>query len=421
MKVLFVSQSDKAGGAGRASWRLFRALVERQVDARLLVRNKISDDPKVIGPAGKVAKFLVPLRFHFGLLLTQFQRTDNKNFHSINRLPSRWAPFINRAPEELVHLHFLAGETLSIEDLGQIRKPLVWTLHDMWAFSGSEHYGFDGDESRWFQGYSRGNRPRGHRGLDWDRQTWTRKRRSWSRPISLVTPSRWLADCVTRSALLQEWPVTVIPNLLDTEVFQPLNKAFCRLALGLPQDRTIVLFGALGGSGDPRKGYDLLVEALRMWVQAGRGNAALGVVFGQGEPAVQTELPLPVRWMGHLSDDTTLALLYNAADVMVVPSRQEAFGQTGSEAQACGTPVVAFAATGLLDVVEDRATGYLARPFDAADLARGLAWVLEDANRWGNLSTAARARALRLWSPRVGVDLHLKLYREVLEASSGKG
>jgi glycosyltransferase involved in cell wall biosynthesis len=226
-----------------------------------------------------------------------------------------------------------------------------------------------------------------------------------------------LAQCAAESALFHDWPISVIPNLLDTQVFQPLDKAFCRQALGLPSDKTIVLFGALGGAQDPRKGYPLLVEALARWARTVVPDRVLGVVFGHGEPLSPPELPFPLKWVGHLSDDVTLALLYSAADVMVVPSRQEAFGQTASEALSCGTPVVAFATTGLLDVIEDRITGYLARPFDAADLAAGLTWVLDEQKRRCELSDAARRRALSLWTPEVVVAQHRDLYQRVLEGA----
>lgn len=418
MKVLLAAQSDNQGGAARASWRLHRALVDSGTESRILVRNKASDDLRVTGPQGKLNKFLVPLRFHLGLALARTQKSTNPNFHSVNRLPSRWARILNNCSEDLVHLHFVAGETLSIEDLGRVQKPRVWTLHDMWAFSGAEHYGDEGPEARWRVGYRRNNRDPGDSGPDWDLRTWKRKRRSWTKPFPLVTPSQWLAQCARESALFHNWPVSVIPNLLDTAAFQPLDRGFCRQVLGLPSDRTIVLFGALGGAGDPRKGYDLLLEALRSWSRTTDSGQIVGVVFGQGEPAVPPELPFPLRWMGHLGDDVTLSLLYNAADVMVVPSRQEAFGQTASEALSCGTPVVAFGATGLLDVVDDRVTGYLAHPYDPTDLAQGIAWVLEDPQRYRRLSAAARKRAVALWSPAVGVKAHRALYEQVVLTAS---
>jgi glycosyltransferase involved in cell wall biosynthesis len=225
-----------------------------------------------------------------------------------------------------------------------------------------------------------------------------------------------LADCARASVLFRDWPISVIPNVLDTQVYRPLDRAFCRQALGLPDDRQIVLFGAIGGTSDPLKGYDLLLEALRR-LAADRDDL-LCVVFGQSMPEHPSDLPVPTRWMGHVHDDAALALLYNAADVMAVPSRQEAFGQTGSEAQACARPVVAFNCTGLPDSVEHGETGYLARAFDAEDLACGLRWILADAGRREALGRNARTRALRLWAPEVVVPQYLKVYAAAQERPS---
>jgi glycosyltransferase involved in cell wall biosynthesis len=100
------------------------------------------------------------------------------------------------------------------------------------------------------------------------------------------------------------------------------------------------------------------------------------VVFGQHAPRSPSSLGLPIHYTGHLHDDRSLRVLYSAADAMVVPSRQEAFGQTASEAHACGTPVVAFNTGGLADIVEHQSTGYLSKAFDTEDLAQGITWVL---------------------------------------------
>src|SRR5680860_414365 len=180
----------------------------------------------------------------------------------------------------------------------------------------------------------------------------------------------------------------------------------CRRSLVLSCSEPLVAAG----------GWDLLQPALTQ--VAGRVPNVHGVIFGQGEPQHPLQLGLPLHWMGHLHDDTTIALLYSAADVMVVPSRQEAFGQTASEAQACGCPVVAFNVTGLPDVVEHGTTGYLAEAYSSEDLAKGIAWVLEDAERRAQLGGQARERAVRLWSPEVVVPQYLEVYQAAIDAQA---
>lgn len=211
---------------------------------------------------------------------------------------------------------------------------------------------------------------------------------------------------------MQDWPVLVIPNTLDILRFQPWPRFLARKVLGLPQEIPIVLFGAIGGGRDPRKGFDLLQQALTELATLIPDVAA--VIFGQSEPLNPPQLGLPLYWMGHMYDEISLSMLYSAADVTVVPSRQENLPQSGTEAQSCGCPVVAFNCTGLTDVVVHQQTGYLANPFDSHDLANGIAWVLNDPDRYARLSTQSRDRAVRLWSPEVVVKQYLGLYEHVL-------
>lgn len=349
----------------------------------------------------------------------RLQKSDNLNPRSGNWLPSAMANEINRSSADVVNMHWVAGETLSIEDIGRIRKPVVWTLHDMWPFCGAEHYASDDESARWRSGYGAVNRPVGNHGLDLDRLVWQRKRRAWKRPMHIVAPSHWMAECARQSVLFRDCPVSVIPNVLDTAIYQPLNRDFCRQVLGLPADRPIILFGAIGGARDPRKGYDLLLDALTRLAAIVNTQKMLCVVFGQGTPQSPPALAFPTRWMGYVHDDATLALLYNAADVMVVPSIQENLPQTATEPQACGCPVVAFDCTGFRDAVKHRETGYLARTFDTEDMAIGLHWILEDADRRGRLGKAARQRALRLWAPDVVLQQYLQVYDSAIRRCAG--
>lgn len=384
----------------------------------MLVRQKLSDDWTVqIGrtTASKLAAWSRP-RVEGRLL--RMQHTTNPAPHSANVLPTRWSKVIDAISSDVVNLHWIGAGTLSIEDVGRIRQPVVMTLHDMWGFCGAEHYAPDVEEARWRTGYRRDNQTAGLGGLDIDRWTWQRKRKRW-RPVPVICPSRWLAECARRSALMAEWQMHVIPNTLDVSVFRPLDKMLARRMLNLPQEGSLVLFGAIGGESDPRKGFDLLMEALGM---LGCGSASIaGVVYGRSEPKDPPRTGVPLHWMGRVRDDTTLGLLYNAVDLMVVPSRQEAFGQTGSEAQACGTPVVAFNATGLRDVVAHQETGYLAEPFSTTDLARGISWVLSNETRRASLGGAARERAVRLWKPSSVADRYVTVYQEAIEATRRSG
>lgn len=413
LRVMLVSRADGGVGAARAAWRTHRALRQQGVRSVLRVSQRTSDATDVIGPHGAAAKVAARLRPLVGDWPNRLLRSANPVLRSASWLPSRFDQELNRAPVDVLHLHWVQKEVISIEAIGRLRRPVVWTLHDSWAFSGAEHYPADLDDRRYVAGYHRRNRPGSDRGLDLDRLTWNRKRRHWRRPITIVCPSRWLADCARRSALMAGWPVHALPNPLPTDLYRPWPRDLARRLFGLPATAPLVLFGAIGGGRDPRKGWPLLAEALQRLAATMPGVEA--VVMGQSEPAQPPRLGLPIHWMGRLADDVSLALLYNACDLVVVPSRQENLPQAATEAQACGVPVVGFRCTGLPDAVLHDRTGYLAAPYDTVDLAHGIGSLLADPGRRQAMGEAARQRAEALWSPAVVSEGLLRIYREAVE------
>lgn len=412
MRPLLVSQSDSAGGAARAALRLQHALLAHGVDSRMRVASKVVGDWRVQGPPSRAGKLATLLRPRAAALLSRLQRSDNPMPHTYACLPSRFADEFSRQAHDVVNLHWVGGEMMSIADIGRIDRPVVWTLHDSWSFCGAEHHPDGPEDRRYIDGYTATTRLRSHGGLDLDAWVWHRKRSAWRRVFDLVAPSRWLADCARRSHLMGNWPVRVIPNPLPMDVYKPWPRSWARELFGLPPDAPLVLFGAVGGASRA-KGWDLLAPALAQLAQDLPG--VQGVIAGQSEPADPPRTGLPLHFIGHLSDDVAMAALYNAVDVVALPSRLENLPQMGTEAQACGVPVVGFDCSGLPDVVEHGRTGYLAHAYDAADFAAGLVWVLADAERWQVLSGAARERARRLWSAEAVVPQYLAAYQEALQ------
>jgi glycosyltransferase involved in cell wall biosynthesis len=308
-------------------------------------------------------------------------------------------------------LHWLCAGFLRVETLGRLNKPLVWTLHDSWAFTGGCHVPFACERYR----QSCGECPvlGSSRERDLSRWVWKRKEKAWRNlNPTLVAPSRWLADCARSSSLFRDFRVEVIPNGLDTEAFQPKDKAYSRHLLGLPQDKKIILFGAERGTSDPNKGFQLLQPALQA---LGKGSSdKIALVFSSFDPGGKPDSGMPMIFLDRIHDDNKLTAIYSAADVFVAPSIQEAFCQTAAEALACGLPVVAFRATGLLDVIEHQRCGYLAQPYDVEDLAHGIAWILENDERHAKLSDAARRKAKGDFNIEMVSDRYLTLYRELL-------
>jgi len=377
-----------------------------------MVNVAASGDWTVHGPTRFCAKAMANIRPQLPTPLFKLFQTGNPVIHSPAVVPSRWPERINASDADVVNLHWVQGEMLSIADISRIQKPIVWTLHDMWAFCGAEHYTTD---YRWRDSYLRDNRPAYEGGYDLNRSTWQRKRKYWRMPMQIVCPSHWLADCVRDSALMHDWPVEVVPYPIDLNTWKTIDQRLARHLFGLPQDCPLLLFGAIGGGQDSRKGIDLLLAALHHLRTVPNLQTLQLVVFGQHAPQSPTQIGFPVHYIGHLNDDISLCTLYNAADAMVIPSRQDNLPNTGLEAHACGTPVIAFNVGGLPDIVDDGVTGALAEPFEPASLASAIRSVLESPLRLRQLGYAARARAEMLWAPARIAKSYLVIYERAIK------
>jgi glycosyltransferase involved in cell wall biosynthesis len=413
LRVVLASTSDLEGGAARAAFRLLQGLVEVGVDAQLLVQHRSSDRADVHGPTSSVRRGLSGLRQALDSAPLAFYPRRERTIFSPATLPNpRVVGKLSAA--DVVHLHWITGGFLRIEAIGAIKRPMVWTLHDSWAFTGGCHVSFE------CEGFTRrcGRCPNLHstRERDLSRWVWRRKARAWERSsFAVVAGSRWMAERAKQSSLFAGRRIEVIPPGLDLRAFRPIEKTVARDVLGLPRDARLVLFGAMSATSDRNKGFHLFKPALARVAAMTAPADVRAVVFGASEPRNPEPLGMPVHYVGRLHDDVSLALLYSAADVMVVPSLQEAFAQTATEAMSCGTPVVAFGATGLLDVVDHELNGYLARPYEVEDLARGIAWVLSDDERRARLSREARAKCERALEYRDLARRYAALYASIAE------
>lgn len=413
MKILHLNHSDISGGAARAANRIHSALLHSGINSRMLVNFASSGDWTIESPISKFSKILAKVSpIVAGDIVRTVFRTVNPTTHSPAIFPSGKERYLNDGDADVLNLHWIHGEMLSIAEIGRLKKPLVWTLHDMWAFCGAEHYT---EDFRWREGYKKNNRPSYESGIDLNRLTFNRKNKHWQRPKQIVTPSRWLAQCVKESSLMRDWPVSVIPNPIDTDYWQPVNKFLARDLLGLPQDIPLLIFGAIGGGKDPRKGFSLLQAALEHLY--GVIPDLQIIIFGELRPKNPPNIRFPIHYTGHLHDDISLRVLYSAADAFVLPSRQDNFPNTGVEALACGTPVIAFNTCGLPDIVQHMHTGYLASSFDTEDLARGIHWVLADVDRHKTLRELARTFCITYFSNNIVVPQYESVYRDAINSS----
>jgi glycosyltransferase involved in cell wall biosynthesis len=229
----------------------------------------------------------------------------------------------------------------------------------------------------------------------------------------VVAPSRWLAGCAKSSTLFSDVRVEAIPNGLDTVLFKPVDKRRAREILCLPEEKKLILFGAMGGTGDRNKGFHLLLPAMRKLSDEGWKDDAELLVFGASEPAAAPPFGMNVRYLGRLHDDVNLVLAYAAADVFVSPSMLENLSNTVMEAMACGTPCVAFRQGGMPELIGHGQTGYLARPYEPDDLAAGIGGLLRDDMARLEMGRRSRRKAEEEFALDKVSKRYVDLYREI--------
>lgn len=411
MKILHLNTYDIRGGAARAAYRIHAALRENGIQSEMIAARKDSQDSNV--KAYHVRHQEKKIRF--GKRLLSLQRSSNPILHSCNLFLSGIHQAINRSDADIVHLHWLGHELISIAEVKKINKPIVWTLHDMWAFCGAEHYDDVSIPGRYRKGYKRENRPATHRGrIDIDAWTWRRKRKHWRHiNFNFVTPSRWLAGCLFESALFSPKKATVIPYCLNTDVFKPVDRPRGREQFNLSQDKQLILFGADGGGKNLLKGYHLLEKALEYLADRGAANTMECVVFGGKNEGRSVLKGIPVTAIKRIKDDNLLAMLYSAADAFVAPSMLDNLPNTVMEAMSCGTPCVGFRIGGIPDMIDHQKNGFIARPFKTQELAEGINWVISNSHRRNQLGREARKKVLASYHPNIIAKQYLKLYRNI--------
>lgn len=412
MKVLHLSISDGGGGAAMGAYRLHRGLLGAGVDSEMLVLRKLTADPSVHRLADRFNRWE---RARRRLAERRHQRSLGGNprlegsaHWSLNQFDYPIVAIINSFAADIVQLHWVGDNFLPIEQLAMIEAPIVWTLRDMWAFSGGCHYA--GDCLNYIDacGHCPQLRYPAKRDISW--RVHRLKKREWAQvPLMIVTISEWLAECARGSSILRDRRIEVIGNPIDPLVFKPLDRAASRQAFNLPQDKKLILFGAIGGASDKRKGFSYLADALNMGIADGQTEL---VLFGSARPEA-IDVGLPVHQLGRFHDEVSLGMLYSACDVYVLPTTQEALGKTLIEALACGSPCVAFAGAGPDDMIAHRLDGYLARMKDSADLAAGIEWVL--AQDWSRADLHARIVA-RYGVERIS-ERYVKLYESLVDGS----
>lgn len=420
MKVVFLNTNDNGGGAAIACRRLQKALTKHTpVEGTILVQDKNTQENTIEAIADTSwKKKLSWLRFVAErLVFLPFERSKKIRFAfnpgSIGTDISQH-PLIQEA--DLIHIHWINFgylSTNSLEKIFALKKPIVWTFHDMWTFTGGCHHSGECDHYQQECGnckFIRNPSP-----SDFSHQRWLAKDKAYSnQPFSVVTCSDWLGGRATQSKLLNGFSVQTIPNPIDTEFFRPISKKEAREKLNLPTDKELILFAAMrvGAAG---KGFSFFQEALDLLLQR-RPNAYTEIeliVFGMADEKVLEALPFRTHQLGHISDPEKIVLAYSAASLFVTPSLEENLPNTIMEAFTCGTPAVGFTIGGIPEMIEHQQNGYLATYRSASSIADGIEWVIEN-NVDGSVSESARNKALSDYTEAVVAKQYYDLYQSLV-------
>lgn len=410
---LLLSTDDTRGGAARAAYRLHQSLRAEGVPSEMLVRRKHSNDSSIHGPESELVNQLATLRYYLEFLpvLPAYFRGGFDIF-SPAWVPDRVHKKVNEINPDIIHAHWIPG-LLRPETFPKFDAPIVYTLHDHWPVTGGCHV--PGNCERFTERCGKCPKLNSTDKSDISNWLWERKNRSWSSgqlEMVFVAPSTWLAKRAKRSPLLTDFDVEVIPNGIDTRFYKPRVQGEARSEMNLPPEKTVILFGAANPISDKNKGYGLLMDSLMELGNAYGTEEIEIVVFGTDGEGITPQHHYPTQHLGQMSDEQ-LSYLYPAADVLVVPSKQENLSNIILESLACGTPVVAFDAGGTPDMVMHKQNGYLASPYNTQEFAEGIQWIIESPDV--HLRTNARQTILDGFTQESVANRYMALYKSLHE------
>jgi glycosyltransferase involved in cell wall biosynthesis len=421
MKILQISTYDVSGGAARATYRLHCGLRHMDQDCCMLVRYKETDDDFVSALAQKQetdekAFFLeTPIQEHY----INAHRTDISN--TLFSLPYpgydiSGSPLVQNA--DIINLHWVSQfqSPVTLKHIFALGKPVVWTLHDQWAFTGGCHYssGCGGYQNSCKECPQLAEDPFSlPEALLHDKEDLFRNAN-----LTIVTPSRWMGRCARESRLFKTLRVEVIANSLETDLYSPLPKKQAKERLEIPADAVTLLFGAIDGA-EKRKGFSQLSAAMKTCLENEffqellRKDRVRLLCFGSPNDQLEN-MGIPVISLGRLGTDEEIRSAYSAADIFLLPSLEDNLPNTILESMSCATPVVAFDVGGVPDMVSDGVNGLLAKPFDTRQMSEAIVSLSTDSEKRSAMGKACRQRVLRDYAPDVQAGNYLKLYDDLL-------
>ncbi|MGB5008546.1 MAG: glycosyltransferase [Ferruginibacter sp.] len=399
--------------AGRAALRLQKALGSVNVSSHIVslqYSTLVSSNIKFLGPK---ARFISKIDNRIQDYLTR-KRVKEMGSFSYPVLGTDVSGLDEVKNADIIYIHWVLNGFFnynSFKQVARLNKPVIIFLHDMWGITGGCHHSFTCEK---YKTTGCNNCPvfPGDKINDLSAKGFKKKLKLYTKYKNLffVSPSRWLYNCTKESLLSKHRPVFHIPNIIDTTLFKPVDKAVAKQILNIDAAETVITFGAVTVNS-PYKGWVYLLKALELLKQDNSLSNVTVLIFGSGyNKEIADVLPFKTRFMGFLSDEYSISLVYNASDVFIVPSVADNLPTTVLECLSCGTPVVGFNVGGIPDMIRHRENGYLANYKDAADITNGILYCINN-----KIKGAIRPE----FQPEVIVQKHLELYEKIKEFQPG--
>ena len=416
MKIVLLNTFECSGGASIACNRLMHALQKAGMDVKLIVRDKVTENPHIIPTSDSwLRKASNYVRFVWErLIIFVYNKFNKANLFAVS-IANRGTD-ISKTPAikeaDIIHIHWTNQGFLSLKNIRQLillGKPMVWTMHDMWNFTGVCHYAGDCEK---YCTECHTCPLLGKTMLDKTKHIFQKKKKLFSNTdIHFVGCSQWMANCAGNSTILKNATITSIPNPIDVDVYKPVDKQIARQKLNLPADSKLILFASAKLS-DPRKGMAYFIEAIKRLPNDHQIEIVL--LGGKLDEHVLGEISRRTHALGYLHTPDDMAMVYAACDIFVIPSLEDNLPNTVMESMACGVPCVGFDVGGIPELIDHKINGYIAKSKSSEDLAKGISWTLFEAD-YTQLSENARHKVRTHYTEEIVAKQYLELYQKASE------
>ncbi len=405
IKVLHINYSDIKGGAAIAVKRIHDAQKKIDMDSKIAVAEKYLDHKDVIGPKSTFEEVKWKILNSINRKIGNLEKKERYDSNSYNLVPNNFVKKINKISCDIINFHWIGNNLIPIKDLKKINKPIVWTLHDMWAYTGSEHYT---KSLRFIEGYNKYNKPKELSGYDFEKYCWNLKKKNYPENLSIIATSNWQLNNAKKSFLLKNKKILKIPLPIDFNFWKPMKKNIARNILNISENKKVILIGS-EKIDLKRKGYNLIENILNI---VDDSNSLL-IVFGRNCKKLGKINKFDKIYFEEISPNSQdLKILYSACDLFLAPSIQESFGQTVLEAASCCLPSICFENNGISEIIDHKTNGYIAKEGNVEDFAKGIDWCLQNLKQ--NDMEKNLKNLKEKFSSEVIAEEYKKLYKSII-------